>query len=55
MLFSLWYQAKEKKNYSLYKIIDLFIYEESREIFQIQNESVHLGMVYILMDLREEK
>lgn len=35
MLFSLWYQAKE--NYFLYKITDLFLYEESREIFQIQN------------------
>lgn len=37
MLFILWYQAKEKK-YSLYKIIDLFLYEESKEIFQVQND-----------------
>lgn len=36
--FILWYQAKEKKKYSLYKIIDLFLYEESKEIFQVQDD-----------------
>ena len=40
MLFILWYQAKEKKKKknTLYKIIDLFLYEESKEIFQVQKD-----------------
>lgn len=29
---------QRKKKYSLYKIIDLFLYEESKEIFQVQND-----------------
>lgn len=30
--------SKGKKKYSLYKIIDLFLYEESKEIFQVQDD-----------------
>lgn len=53
MLFNLWYQAKEK--YFLYKITDLFLYEESREIFQIQNGCLCLGRMYVFVDLKEKQ
>lgn len=43
------------KNYSLYKIIDLALYEESRELFQIQNDCVHSGKIYILCGFKGGK
>lgn len=55
MICSLACDVKQRQKYSLYKIIDLFLYEESKEIFQIQNDSVHLGWYIFSMDLREEK
>lgn len=55
MTCSLACDIKQRRKYSLYKIIDLFLHEESREIFQIQNDGVHLGMIYILCGFKGGK
>lgn len=48
MICSLACHIKERDKYFLYEIIDMFLHEESGEIFQIQNDCVHSGMIYIL-------
>lgn len=47
MVYSLTHDIKQRKEYSLYKMIDLVLYEESGEIFQIRNDCVHFWRIDI--------